>query len=73
MPLKERIVPLRPASPWSTNDIKGDKVKRRKFERCWRAAGETIDNEVHINECKAMNDPCFQKRMHYYSIIVDEH
>ena len=32
-PLKKRTIVVRPASPWYTDEIRTEKVKRRRLER----------------------------------------
>lgn len=53
LPSKERVITLRPSSPWYTDDIKAEKVKRR-LERVWRKSGLTIDRQLYVNQCKVV-------------------
>ena len=47
LPLKSKIVTLRPKSPWFTLEIQEQKVKRRRLERRWRKTRRlTIDREI---------------------------
>jgi hypothetical protein len=47
-PIKKRTITLRPAAPWYNNEIRDQKVIRRRFERRWRASGLTVDRELYV-------------------------
>ncbi len=44
-PLVTKTVIIRPPTPWTYEDIKEDKAKRRKLERRWRLTGLQIDRD----------------------------
>ena len=46
-PSKKRIVTLRPASQWYTDEIIVEKVKRRRLERLWSTNRLTINREMY--------------------------
>jgi hypothetical protein len=48
-PSKERIITLRPSSPWYTAEIKAEKIKRRRLERSWRKSHLTIDSQLYVD------------------------
>jgi len=50
-PSKQRIVSRRPPTPWYTEEIKTEKVKRRKLERTWRKSRLTIDRDIFVQQC----------------------
>ena len=35
-PIKRRVITIRPAAPWYTEEIKTEKRKRRRLEKQWR-------------------------------------
>ena len=54
-PIKKYTVTVRPAAPWYSDNIRQEKAKRRKLERCWRSTKSTIDRELYIKQCKSVN------------------
>ena len=53
-PLKNRVITLRPCAPWYTPENDEAKKKRRKLERRWRSSHLTIDHELYVMQCNAM-------------------
>ena len=51
-PVKTRVVTVRPSSPWYTDGIKAEKVKRRKLERRWRKTKLTVNHEIFKTQWK---------------------
>ena len=54
-PVKKRIVTVRPAALWYSDNIKQEKAVRRKLERRWRNTRLTIDRELYTEQCKRAN------------------
>lgn len=51
-PVKKRIITIRPAAPWYSDNIKQEKPERRKLERRWRNTKLAIDRELYAEQCK---------------------
>jgi hypothetical protein len=45
-PSKERIITLRPSSPWYTAEIIAEKIKRRRLKKSWRKSHLIIDRQL---------------------------
>ena len=74
-PLKKahyRTIVVRPASPWYTDEIITEKVKRRRLERLWRKNKLTINRESYVEQCNLVNRLIHQSRMQYYSALIKE-
>ena len=69
-PLKKRIVTLRPAAPWYSDDIRKAKSIRRKLERKWRSTRLTIDREIYVRQCDTVNPLISSSKENYYSSII---
>lgn len=71
-PIKERVITLRPVSPWYTEEIRKLKAERRKLERRWRMTKLTVDKEIYIQHCKSINNAIRKAKAKYYSeMIID--
>lgn len=71
-PLKKRILTLRPAAPWYSDEIRKEKTERRKLERCWRATRLTIDRELYVNQCNIVNTLISTSKKKFYSSVIAE-
>ena len=71
-PLKRRVVTLRPAAPWYSDQIRAEKVKRRRLERHWRANRLTVTRELYVNQCNLVNRLIHESKMKFYSAVIDE-
>ena len=69
---KKRIVTLRPASQWYTDEIRVEKVKRRRLDRLWRANRLTINREIYTEQCNVVNRLIYQSKMGFYSALIEE-
>ena len=45
-PLKRRVISLRPAAPWYTEEITSQKAERRRLERKWRKTRTTAERQI---------------------------
>ena len=68
-PLRKCVVTLRPAAPWYTDYINGEKRERRRLERRWRDSGLTVDRETYVHQCKAVNERIFLSKMKYTLVL----
>ena len=66
-PLKKRIVTIRPAAPWYSDDIQLEKSKRRKLERKWRTSRLEIDKQIYLEQCNTVNLLISLSKRKYYS------
>ena len=46
-PMKRRIITFRPSAPWYTDEIREERKKRRRLERCWRSSLLSIDRQMY--------------------------
>ena len=70
--VKRRVITIRPAAPWYTEEIKTEKRKRRRLERRWRATRSASDREKFIRQCHAVNNILSSSRLNYYSRLITE-
>ena len=54
-PLKKRVATIRPAAPWYDDQLRAEKVKRRRLERIWCKNKLTINREMFVKQCKCVN------------------
>ena len=71
-PIKKYTVTVRPAAPWYSDNIKQEKAKRRKLERCWRSTKLTIDRELYMKQCKSVNQLIHESKMKFYTNVIEE-
>ena len=71
-PVKERIITIRPAAPWYSDNIKQEKAERRKLERRWRNTKLAIDRELYAEQCKRVNQLIHDSKMKFYSDVINE-
>ena len=70
-PLKSRMVTIRPAAPWFSEEIKLERIGRR-FERKWRRSGLPEDRIRFIEQNRIVNQLLFSARSQYYTKLIDE-
>ena len=71
-PVQTRVVTVRPSSPWYTDGIKAEKVKRRKLERRWRKTKSTVDHEIFKTQCKVVQNLINTSRKEFYSGVISD-
>ena len=71
-PPKKKIVILRPAAPWYSEEIRKEKSKRRKLEGRWRNTRLTIDRDIYIQQCNTVNNLISSSKKKFYSSIITE-
>ena len=69
-PIKERVVTVRPAAPWYTEVIIGEKRMLKRLERRWRGSRLSVDREMYVKQYKVVNECIHQSKMRYYSGII---
>ena len=71
-PVKKRIITVRPAAPWYSDNIKQEKAERRKLERRWRSTKLMIDRELYTEQCKRVKQLIHESKMKFYSDVINE-
>ena len=54
-PLNKRVATIQPAAPWYDDQLRAEKVKRRRLERIWCKNKLTINREMFVKQCKCVN------------------
>ena len=70
-PLKSRVVTMRPAAPWFSEEIKLERIRRR-LERKWRRSGLPEDRIRFVEQNRIVNQLLFSARCQYYTKRIDE-
>ena len=70
--LKSRMVTIRPAAPWFSEDIKLERRIRRRLERKWRRSGLREDRIRFIQQNRIVNQLLFSTRSQYHTKLIDE-
>ena len=55
-PVKRRVITIRPAAPWYTEEIKTEKRMQKRLKRQWRVTPSASDREKFIRQCRAVNN-----------------
>ena len=71
-PVKRRVITIRRAAPWYTEEVKTEKKKQRRLERRWRTTQSASDREKCIRQCHAVNNMLSSSTLHYYSTLITE-
>ena len=72
-PLKERIVTLRPFSPWYSPEIKAEIKKRRNLEKRWRITRLTVDRDLFVAQRNTVKNLIKSSKSKYFSNLINEH
>lgn len=70
--LKMRVIPLRPAAPWYTEEITSQKAERRRLERKWRKTRTTAARQMYVDQCNRVNCLIYESKMNFYSLVIEE-
>ena len=71
-PLKKRVATIRPATPWYDDQLRAEKVKRRRLERIWCKNKLTINREMFVKQCKCVNRLISDSTMKFYADIIKD-
>jgi hypothetical protein len=72
-PIRKCKVIVRPNAPWYTDELRGEKRKRRKLERKMRKNKKSLSHkEKYIDQCKKYNELLIETRRVYYNDIFKE-
>ena len=70
VPIKKRIVTIRLAAPWYSEELKSEKRGKRRLERRWRASRSIRDREAYTRQRKVLKDLPSSSRSNYYSNLL---
>ena len=71
-PVTSRIVTVRDPTPWTTNEIKPEKQKRRKLEKKWKKTRLQIDYDNFKEQKNKLNTFLTTKKNHQMTKIINE-
>lgn len=71
-PLKSRMVTIRPAAPWFSEEIKLERRVRRRLERRWRRTRFPEDRLRFIEQNRIFNELLLPVRSQYYTKLTDD-
>ena len=71
-PVKRRVVTIRPAALWYTNEVSVEKRKRRRLERKWRRTRLQADRQEYTRQCCVVNNLIKSLKSSYYTTIITE-
>ena len=71
-PLQQRLVLLRPHSPWYNENLRNAKRVRRKLERVWRTHGREPDRLAYRHQCGIVAQLLTSAKTNYYTTKVEE-
>ena len=71
-PLQKKLVTLRPAAPWYSEEINNLKRSRRKLERRWRMTKLPSDRKLFIEGCDAVNNLIRDSKKNYFASLINE-
>ncbi len=69
-PMQSRTVSLRNPTPWSSEDIKPEKLKRRRLERKWRRSRLQVDHDCFKSQKNRVNAMLNAFKIKFYSNLV---
>ena len=71
-PLQQRLILLRPHSPWYNENLRNAKRVRRKLERVWRTHGREPDRLAYRHQCGIVAQLLTSAKTKYYTTKVEE-
>ena len=72
-PLKTRQVIVRDPTPWTNEDIRPEKQKRRKLERVWKKSKSHVDFENFRTQKNKVNTILKTKREAHITKLINDH
>ena len=70
--VRNKVVTLRPKSPWFTPEIREQKMKRRRLERRWQKTRLTVDREIYTQQCTVVHRLIRTSKASYYTDRISE-
>ena len=68
-PEKSKVITIRPAAPWYSEEITGRKKLRRKLECCWHKTKCSDDYNAYAVQCRCMQLLLSSSKADYYATI----
>ena len=68
-PVRNKVVTLRPKSPWFTPEIREQKLKRRRLERRGRLP---VDREIYTQQCAVVHRLIRTSKASYHKDLISE-
>ena len=69
-PLRKRVITIRPLPRWYSEEIKRQKVIRRRLEGQWRRSRLTSDYQSYTDQRTVVKNTIFKSKMDYYSSLI---
>ena len=69
-PVTNRLVTLRPPTPWYDEEVRDAKHERTKLERTWRRSKQPDDHEAYRKQCSVVGKQSFRPKSQYYSTKI---
>ena len=66
-PLRERLISIRPFSPWFNTCVKSAKQDKRKAERQWKKADLTVHKDIYKSSKRNVSRVIFNEKQKYYN------
>ena len=71
-PVKRRVVTIKPAAPWYTDEVSVEKRKRQRLERKWRRNRLQADRQEDTRQCCVVNNLIKSLKSSDYTTIITE-
>lgn len=71
-PLKKRVVTIRSAASWYTDEVTQEKRKHRCLERKWRKTRLVADRQNYLLQCNVVNNLIISLKSSHYSTVINE-
>ena len=71
-PEKSKVITIRPAAPWYSEEIAECKKLRRKLERHWRKTKCPDDYDAYAVQCRRMQLLLSSSKADYYVTVIDQ-
>ena len=69
-PLRKRVITIRPLPRWYSEEIKKQKVIRRRLEGRWRRSRLTSDYQSYTDQRTVVKNTIFKSKMDYHSSLI---
>lgn len=70
-PEKQRLVTLRPNSPWYDDELREEKRKKRRLERKYKSSGLEVFRQLFKEACKDYNVLIESAKLKYYQNLIE--
>ena len=71
-PIKQRVVTVRPSTPWHSTGIAQNKRIRRKLERKWRSILLPSDRELYVRQCSVVNNLIDSAKSSHCTTVISD-